>query len=103
MDVLDVAGIVLDRFAARDDQDGTREREHRSMTLTVLLYLRDELRMVAEQAGVDDSDETGWRLVSAARDNVSQKQVGRVQYSGGEVHRIFEIDADYLSDVVHVT
>jgi len=57
VDVVDVARVILDRFTARDDEDGSRQAEYRAMTVGVLGDLIGQMRMVIQYALIEDDDE----------------------------------------------
>ena len=102
MDVVHVARIVLHRFAARHDEDGRRQAEHRAMAVGVLANLLRQARMVIEHALIEHDDESRGRSVGGARHDVAQQQVGRRHDTGREVDRVLEVDAYFLPDDIHV-
>ena len=102
MDVVHVAWIVLDRFAARHDDDGRRQAEHRAMAVCVLANLLRQARMVIQHAMVEDDDELRGRSVGGARHDVAEKKVGRRHDAGREVDRVLEVDVYFLPDDIHV-
>ncbi len=57
VDVVHVARVVLHRLAAWDDEDGPRQAQHRAVTAGVLGYLVGQVRMVIDDALIDDDDE----------------------------------------------
>ena len=97
-----VAGVVLHRFAARDDEDRRRQAEYGAMALDVLGDLVRQDRMVIQHALVEDDDEARRRLVGRAGHDVAQQQVGRRHDTGREVDRVLEVDANLLPDDIHV-
>ena len=82
VDVVDVARVVLDRFAARDDEHGRRQAEDRAMTVGVLGDVIGQIRMVIQYALIEDDDEMRRRLIGRAGQDVAQQKVGRRDDAG---------------------